>query len=574
MLQEISIRNFAIIEDLTIRFDSGLTVLSGETGAGKSIIINAVNLLLGSRASAALVRTGAESAELEALFQIAAGSGVARTMQELGYDPEEGLLVRRIISNNDRHRIYINGRLSTMQVLTAITADLASISGQHAHQGLLKEDEHLNILDQYGGLMGLRDQYQTVYRRIVPLIRKEQELLQRQARQSEQSELLRFQYDEIQAADIQADEDSRLEKERLRLKNGEALFQAVRQCVDELYNSDGAVVERLGYFGKELARAGEIDERLKTRAAEMEALTYGLEDLAGGLRDYLNNIDLDPGQLEAVEARLDTLNRLKRKYGGSLGAVLGHGEDLSRQLSELENLDVAIGSVRKELKACHAELGRRGEELSDKRQATAQNLSKAVEGELASLKMAGTRFCVQTLPLPAASDCGPYLCHNGGTMGESGLDRVTFMIAPNVGETLKPLAAIASGGELSRVVLALKAILAQNDSVESIVFDEVDAGIGGGVAELVGRKLAGLSRRHQVLCITHLPQIAKYGDHHFRISKTVSKGRTHTSIAPLSAAERVEELARMLGGEEITPTTRAHAKEMMDTGRNVKSKAK
>jgi DNA repair protein RecN (Recombination protein N) len=565
MLQEISIRNFAIIEDLTIRFESGLTVLSGETGAGKSIIINAVNLLLGSRASATLIRTGAESAELEALFHICEQSSVAQTMRELGYDPGEDLLVRRIISSNDRHRIYINGRLATMQVLTAITADLASISGQHAHQGLLKEDEHLNILDQYGSLLSLRSAYQDAYRRIVPLIRKEQELLRRQARQGEQMELLRYQRDEIEAAGIQPEEDSRLEKERLRLKNSETLFQTVQHCVDEIYNNDGAAVERLGYFGKELARAAEIDDRLKSRADEIEALTYGLEDLASHLRDYLNGIDMDPKQLEAVEARLDTLNKLKRKYGGSLEGVRAHGEEVVRQLAEIENIDAAIDAVQAELKICQTDLGRLADTLSEKRTGSAGKLARAVEQELTSLKMADTRFSVQILPLPVSPDASPYLSHNGGGLGESGPDRAAFMIAPNVGEAIKPLSAIASGGELSRIVLALKVILAQNDSVETVVFDEVDAGIGGLVAELVGKKLAHLARHHQILCITHLPQIAKYGDHHFCIVKAVSKGRTHTTITPLSAEARVEELARMLGGEKITSTTRAHAKEMLAT---------
>ncbi len=565
MLQEISIRNFAIIEDLTIRFDSGLTVLSGETGAGKSIIVNAVNLLLGSRASAALIRTGAESAELEALFHISAQSSVARTMHELGYDPDEGLLVRRIISVSDRHRIYINGRLATMQVLTAITADLASISGQHAHQGLLKEDEHLNILDQYGGLLSLRSAYQGVYRKIVPLIRREQELLHRQVRQGEQMELLRYQRDEIEAARIQPDEDIQLEKERLRLKNSETLFQTVRQCVDEVYDKDGAAVERLGHLGKEMARAAEIDDRLKPRADEIEALTYGLEDLVSHLRDYLAAIDMDPKQLEAVESRLDTLNKLKRKYGGSLDGVLAHGEEVIRQLAEIENIDTAIDALRVELTACHAELVRLADALSEKRIKSAEQLARAVEKELNSLKMADTRFSIEILPLPVAPDAGPYLSHNGRGLSEAGADRSAFMIAPNVGEAAKPLAAIASGGELSRVVLALKAILAQNDSVETIVFDEVDAGIGGLVAELVGKKLASLARHHQILCITHLPQIAKYGHNHFRILKAVSKGRTHTTITPLSTEDRVEELARMLGGEKITSTTRAHAKEMLAT---------
>jgi DNA repair protein RecN (Recombination protein N) len=272
---------------------------------------------------------------------------------------------------------------------------------------------------------------------------------------------------------------------------------------------------------------------------------------------------MDAGRLEAVEARLDTLNKLKRKYGGSLEKVLDFALDAQRQLDEIENIEADLVAVRQELQVRHDELGRQAETLSQKRRQAAEKLAGAVEGALASLKMANTRFSVELLPLPATSETSPYLCHNDCGLSETGLDRAVFMIAPNVGEAIKPLAAIASGGELSRVVLALKAILANNDAVETVVFDEVDAGIGGEVAELVGKKLADLAGRHQILCITHLPQIAKYGDHHFRIAKTVAKGRTHTTLAPLGAEDRVEELARMLGGETITAKTRAHAREML-----------
>lgn len=563
MLQEISIRNFAIIEDLTIRFEPGLTILSGETGAGKSIIINAVNLLLGSRASAALIRTGADSAELEGHFHCALDSSVARTMNALGYSPEEGLLVRRIISRNDRHRIYINGRMATMQVLTTITGDLASISGQHAHQGLLKEDQHLDILDQYGDLLPLRDEYQDCYRHIVPLIQKESELVRRQGVQAEQMELLRFQQDEIEAADVQPDEDQQLEKERVRLRNSENLLQTVQQSVDLLYSGDGAVVESLGHCGKELARTAQMDDRLQATADQIHALTYAVEDLAAHLRDYLGHIDLDAGRMETVEARLDLLNRLKRKYGGTLEKVLDYARDARRQLDEMENIDTDLAQVRQALQAGHDQLGRLAEALSEKRRKAARKLARAVEAELTSLKMADTRFAVELQPLPAAPEASPYLIRNHCALSETGLDRGVFMIAPNVGEAIKPLATIASGGELSRVVLALKAILARNDSVETVVFDEVDAGIGGEVAELVGKKLAHLAGRHQILCITHLPQIAKYGNHHFRIVKAVTKGRTHTTILPLDVEERVEELARMLGGKTITAKTRAHAREML-----------
>ena len=563
MLQELSIRNFAIIEDLRIAFHQGLTILSGETGAGKSIIINAVNLLLGSRASATLIRTGAQSAELEALFDIPQDHQVAALMAESGYDPAEGLLVRRIIARNERHRVYINGRLATMQSLTSLTALLASISGQHAHQGLLKEEEHLYILDRFGDLLALREEYGKHYRRLLPLIQREQELLRQQKRQSEQIELTQFQLEEIQSADVAPGEDQELEKERLRLKNGEFLCQTVQQCVQELYGGDGAVVERLGLLAKALEKAGRIDDQLLSTASRVSELAYAVEDLAAILRDYRKQIDLDPRQLETVEARLDLLNKLKRKYGGTLEAVLQQKEALDSQLEQIENIEQNIAVVRSELKACHEQLCRRASELSARRRQAAQALARQVEQELVSLKMAQTRFTVDLEPLPAVGLSAAYLADNGHGLSENGADRAVFMIAPNVGEAIKPLAAIASGGELSRIVLALKAILAQTDSLETVVFDEVDAGIGGGVAEMVGQKLAALAGHHQVLCITHLPQIAKFGQHHLRIVKNVVKGRTHTTITPLDAEARVEEIARMLGGEKITATTLAHARELL-----------
>ncbi len=564
MLEELTIRNFAIIEDLTIRFDSGLTILSGETGAGKSIIINAVNLLLGSRASAALIRTGADSAELEALFNIPGGSRVAAAMAESGYDADEGLLVRRIISRSNRHRIYINNRLATMQALIAITTHLASISGQHAHQGLLKEDEHLYILDQFGALLALRDRFGECFRETVPLIALEKELLQKQARQGEELELLRFQVEEIETARIFPGEDRSLEEDRLRLKNTEFLRQTVQQCVDVLYSDQGAVAEQLGVLGQSLAKAGKIDAHLKPIGQGVETLAYGAEDLADQLRSYLNRIDLDPGRIETIEERLDAITKLKRKYGGSIEAVLDYAGQAGRQLSQIENIDNEIEKVRTALAAKHDTLCRLALELSRKRNQAARDLAAQVEDELASLKMSGTRFAVDLERIPAEKGGHPQMICEGKQITESGLDRAVFMIAPNVGESIKPLAAIASGGELSRVVLALKAILAQSDSVETVVFDEVDAGIGGNAAEKVGRKLAALAQHHQILCITHLPQIAKFGNHHFRITKAVTDGRTTTRIARLESKQRVEELARMLGGEQITRTTMAHAQELLE----------
>ena len=564
MLKELSIRNFAIIDDLQIDFSSGFTILSGETGAGKSIILNAVNLLLGSRVSAELVRTGAKTAELEALFQISASSNVARVMSTNGYDPAEGLLIRRLISRSDNHRVYINGRLATLGLLTAITENLASISGQHAHQGLLKEDQHLLILDQFGGLMKQRRQVYDLYHQILPLIEERNRLEAIRKRQGEHRELLEFQKTEITAAGLTPGEDEALEQERLRLKNAEALYQTVYSSIEELYGASGSVIERLLEVKKNLTAAGQIDSQLKSTAESLASASYQIEDLTEDLRAHLNVVQMDDHRLEAVEERLDTLNKLKRKYGGSLDAVCSQLETIEDELSKVENISNQIQEIESQLGNLHDQLTRLVLGLSQKRAKTSKRLASKVVQELGSLKMPQTEFQPVVQPMAADKKTSAYLAAQEYAISETGIDRATFMIAPNPGEELKPLASIASGGELSRVVLALKAILADTDAVETIVFDEVDAGIGGGTAEVVGRKLSELARHHQVICITHLPQIAKFGEHHFSIAKHVSNGRTLTTIQPLGKKDRTKEIARMLGGEEITQTTLDHARELLD----------
>jgi len=563
MIKELSIRNFAIIDDLQINFSDGLTILSGETGAGKSIILNAVNLLLGSRASAELVRTGTESAELEALFHISATSRVARIMSANGYDPADGLLIRRLIARSDGNRVYINGRLATIGLLTAITENLASISGQHAHQGLLREDQHLLILDRFGALMPQRRQVYEAYHQILPLLDDLNRLESTRQRQDEHRELLEFQKNEIITAAVTPGEDEQLEQERLRLKNAGTLYQTIYSSIEELYGTTGSVIERLLEVKKNLATAGRIDPQLKTIAESLASTGYHIEDLTGELRAHLNLIEIDDQRLETVEERLDTLNKLKRKYGGSLQAVFSQLETIEDELAKVDNIDRQIREVEERLTKLHDRLTRRAMGLSRKRVETAKKLALKVVSELGSLKMPQTEFQAVIRPLAADQKTNAYLRAGEHMLTENGIDRATFMIAPNPGEELKALAAIASGGELSRVVLALKAILAATDEVETIVFDEVDAGIGGGTAEVVGRKLSELARHHQVICITHLPQIAKFGEHHLSISKHVTDGRTLTAIQPLNKEDRYKEIARMLGGEQITQTTLDHARELL-----------
>ncbi|MFH2045867.1 MAG: DNA repair protein RecN [Pseudomonadota bacterium] len=564
MLCELSIKNFAIIDDLNIRFSDGLTVLSGETGAGKSIIINAVNLLLGSRASATLVRTGAESAELEALFEITPESKTAKLMCEHEYDPAEGLIIRRIISRNDRHRIYINGRLSTIQILESITDNLVSISGQHAHQGLLKEDQHLLILDQFSGLVLLRNQVSELFHEMIPVAKKLKELNSIKDRQAEQIDYLSFQKKEIIDAAIKEGEDTALEFEKIKLKNMEAIFEAVNSSIEELYSKNGAVIERLVGVRKNLEKAGKLDCALSLQAESVEQAAYNIEEISNGLRGYLVKIQTDENELEAVEARLDLINKLKRKYGGSLEAIFVRLEEIEKELSGIENIAENICETQNMLDKMHKELAASAKMLSAKRIESAKKFAAKVEKELSSLKMSGTKFEVSLQTQVASSSADSIFISDGCIINENGIDNAVFLIAPNVGETLKPLSAIASGGELSRVILALKALLAQTESVETIVFDEVDSGIGGGVAEVVGRKMSALAQNYQIICITHLAQIASFADHHFRISKYVADRKTKTLITLLNEKQRIEEIARMIGGEKITDATIAHAAEMLD----------
>jgi DNA repair protein RecN (Recombination protein N) len=563
MLKELSIRNFAIIDDLQIQFEPGLTVLSGETGAGKSIIINAVNLILGSRASADMIRTGADSAEIEALFSPDPESPAARAARDAGCDASEGLVVRRVISRAEGNRVYVNGRLATLQVLAAVTENLASISGQHAHQGLLKEDQHLLILDRFAGLLPLREEVSALFQGLLPQLKKLADLKLRRERQAEIIELLEFQRREIAEAAIQPGEDRELEQERLRLKHAQALYEAVQRGIESLYTGSGSALDQLTQVRRELEKAARFDPGLLPQSEACADIGYRIEELVGALQAYLKSLDLDAGRVEKVAERLDLLNRLKRKYGGSLEAVQAKLAESTADLAAVETTDAEIEALQGRLRDLHARIEKQAVALSKKRRDAAQRFRTQVARELARLKMPGTEFGVKLTPAPAGAETDPFLTAGSSALSDSGIDRAVFVIAPNVGEDLKPLASIASGGELSRVVLALKSILAATESVATIVFDEVDAGIGGAVAEVVGKKLAELAGRHQVVCITHLPQIAKFGDHHFRISKGVADGRTRTTIARLASEDRTREIARMLGGEKITRVTLEHARELL-----------
>jgi DNA repair protein RecN (Recombination protein N) len=564
MLKELLIKNFAIIDDLNIRFEGGLTILSGETGAGKSIIINAVNLLLGSRVNARMIRDGHVTAELSAYFDIFEGSPAAAIMAENGYAPENGLLVRRIIAGNNRHRIYINDRMATLQTLATITANLASISSQHAHQGLIREETHLAILDRFGGLTPQARQVSDLYATVVPLIQALHALKEKQKNQKNEMDLLRYQAAEIADADIMPGEDESLEKERLKLKHAESIQQSVFSAVESLHGADGAILEKLGEVRKELEKTANMDDELRTEVRCLSDHLFGLEDLTETLRAYLGNIDTQANRLESVETRLDLINKLKRKYGGSLETLSQKSDAIRAELATIGNIEDDIERSETQLKDYCGQLANLSRRLSAERKEVAAVFARSVEKELEGLRMAGTRFRVSLSPLPFSKPASPWLRMDDNLLSATGIDQAAFMIAPNVGESLKPLASIASGGELSRIILALKAILAKTDAVATIIFDEVDAGIGGAAANDVGKKLKVLSIKHQLICITHLPQIARFADQHYYIEKQVKNGRTVTTIRPMAKEERVKEIARMLGGETVTRTALKHARNLIE----------
>jgi DNA repair protein RecN (Recombination protein N) len=478
-------------------------------------------------------------------------------------DPSQGLVIVRLISSTERHRISINGRPATMAMLTELTERLASISGQHAHQSLLSPDEHLMLLDRFAGLMDMRSRVGELYSQAQKARASLKELEQQKESLARQRELAAFQKDEIQRANIKPNEDEELTAQRSRLKNATALFEAAAFCEAALYSETGAAVEALGAISSRLLDAARLDESLAPVAARIERLVHEAEDAAFELRAYRDTIEYDEARLEEVESRLHLLHGLKKKYGGSLEAVLAHEQALDGQLEQLDNLTDLLADARKKAKESVNLLIEAALLLSQKRRTAALSFEKAVMEQLDDLGMKGTRFAIEFGPVEAQGRGDSVFAGEAVAVDALGCERAAFLIAPNVGETLKPLREIASGGELSRVVLAIRAMLAKNDDISTIVFDEVDAGIGGGVADSVGEKLAALAQTHQVICITHLPQIAARGQHHFSIEKKVVSGRTRSVIRALTGNDRVRELARMLAGDSPTEKALAHAGEML-----------
>jgi DNA repair protein RecN (Recombination protein N) len=557
VLTELRIRNFAIIEEIGLEFAEGFTVFTGETGAGKSILVDAVDLLVGGRASADLIRAGAEEAEVSGVFSLAPGSPIARFLQEqdLIGSGEHELILRRILSRAGRNRVHVNGRPAPLNVLQSLRGLLVDIHGQHEHQSLFKPSVQLDLLDEFGGLADARADYATAFETWrsleTHLAERRVVLADRQARE----DLLRYQVEEMTGANLRAGEDRELERARLLLSQGRRLAELVQATYGPLYEEEPSILQGLGALAGSLKELASIDnEMTEDRNRFAEALAQ-LTDLAQRLRAYRDRLEFDPERLDKVEERLDLIHRLVKKYGGSLEEVIKRGEAAKRELQELESGDDALKALSGQVADARERVVKLAQALSRKRTKAAGELEKRLERELKDLRMDHARVRI-AVEQEAGAD-GPQLTSTGS-------DRVEFLFSSNLGEAPQPLARIASGGELSRVMLAMKTVLAEQDRVPVLVFDEVDAGIGGAASEVVGKRLRHLSRHgHQVFCITHLAPIAAQAQRHFAVTKAAKGGRTVTQVEQLDKAARVEEVARMLGGETITPTIRSTAAEML-----------
>ncbi|TSA55260.1 MAG: DNA repair protein RecN [Planctomycetaceae bacterium] len=556
MLTELNIKNFAIIDELEVSLTGGLNVITGETGAGKSIIIGAVGLLLGERASSDLIRSSAETATVEALFDISDKEHLKEALRKSGFYDGNELVVKRIVARSGKNRVYINGNLSTLNMLSTLAESLVNISGQHEHQIILNAENHIDILDESGDILSLRSEFTNLYDEYQNLKSRLAELESLNRESEKRQEFLRFQLKEIEDAGIKVGEDLSLSREKNILSNAKRLAEYAAESYETLYGKGGSILEELGGTIKNIKEIKKIDPDMKVSEQGLDSIFFSLEDIAFTLRDYLKDISFEPARLEEIEDRLEYLGRLKRKYGKTLEEVLETKKGVEEELNHISSLEEDIKIISEQIFSKEAFLLEKGKVLSQRRHEVAEVLKEALEGEIHALGMANTRFEVSFDKTVEDK------------IGSKGIDIVEFYLSTNVGEELKPLNRIASGGELSRIVLAMKKVLAGTGAVDTIIFDEVDSGIGGAMAGVVGRKLQEVSKRHQVICITHLPQIACFGDSHFLVSKRVSGERTNTQISVLSESDRLNEITRMLSGLKMTEKTREHAREMLKASRS------
>jgi DNA repair protein RecN (Recombination protein N) len=568
MLTVLRIKNLALVADLTLELQAGYTVVTGETGAGKSIVIGALNLVLGQRADRTLIRTGSDTCSVEAVFDVnRLKSPLAAFLEENGLEPcEDGQLVlKRTFTSSGTNRQFVNGSPATLNALAAIGEWLVDMHGPHDHQSLLRPAKQLAILDAFADLESERDAFADLVHQRSALEREKSALIVDEKTYAQQLDLLRFQSNEIHSAKLQPGEDEEVEREHQRASNGARLLQLSQVALDLLAESENSLLTQAGVLGRTLQELQRIDPGASPMVSRHEEGVGALRELQGEISHYADKVDIDPDRLQQLEERLNLLNALKRKYGATLPDVMAFGAEAAKKLQSLEQRDEELARINAAVAKLDAEIVSAGRELSAKRRKIIPQLSKAAGQQLADLGFKQSRFDVAI----STSDWKEIV--SGGeaanpkretrSPGVTGLDRIEFQFSPNPGEPAKPLHAIASSGELARVMLALKTVLAAEDEIPVLVFDEVDANVGGETANAVGEKMQQIAAKRQVLCITHLPQVAATASAHYVVTKQVKAGRTVTEIELLTDEARVTELARMLGGQ--TAAARKHAEAML-----------
>lgn len=557
MLQELSIKNFAIIASLDVEFENGMTVLTGETGAGKSIIIDAVGLLAGGRGSQHFVRTGADKAIIQGAFVFPENGQTYHQLDQLGIDHDDGtVILQREIYRSGRNVCRINGMLVNTNTLKQLGETIVDIHGQNEHQELMQPDKHLRLLDEFGGdeLLAIKSKYQSTYQDYQHLHHSMVSRNTHQKEWAQRLDMLRFQVKEIEDAQLEPDEETNLSQQRDRLMN----FQKINTALQEGYlalNGDEEVTGALDLSGKamdSLSSIADLDPDFKQLSDSLQSAYYALQDASGEISKQVDQLEWDDNKLDEIEARLDVIHQLKRKYGDSEKQILNYLARIKKELADMEAAEIDESDLDEQLDKKEQQLIKYGEQLTAERKRISVKLEKAIQSELKDLYMSKTVFRVRFKPT------------NDQQYFATGMDDVEFYIQPNPGEEIRPLAKIASGGELSRLMLALKTIFSKSQGVTSIIFDEVDTGVSGRVAQAIAEKISGIANESQVLCITHLPQVAAMSDHHYFIDKQVKGKRTVTHIKKLNQSNRVKELARMLAGTTVTELTLDHAKELLD----------
>lgn len=560
MLSELAIKNFAIIDELTISFEKGLTVLTGETGAGKSIIIDAIHLLVGGRGSSEFVRHGEAKAEIEGLFLIDdINHRCIKKLTELGIEIEDRMVVlRRDISNKGKSVCRVNGKLVTISTLREIGGTLVDIHGQHEHQQLMDESFHLSLLDEFGGEKIKKSllEYTALYTTYENLMKKLAKLTENEQQTVHRLDLLKFQYDEIENAQLQLNEDEQLTKERNELNNFERIFEALQTCYNALQGEQRGL-DWIGLAMSHLENISQLSDDYKEMLEAVSNSFYIIEDVSHTVRSQLEELAYNPERLNEIESRLTVINQLKRKYGQTIESILEYSATIEEEIEMLENRESHIDQLEKKIVSVKKDLQLEANQLTDLRKQCSEKLTKAIHAELKELYMEKTIFNV-------------HFQQEKQRFTRTGVDQVEFYLSTNPGEPLKPLSKIASGGELSRIMLALKNIFSKHQGVTSIIFDEVDTGVSGRVAQAIAEKIYQVSSHSQVFCISHLPQVAAMADTHLFIAKKVEDKRTFTTVTTLNHHEKITEIGRMISGVEITNVTTEHAKELLQLAHELK----